>query len=71
MKNHLTRFLRSPGTNNLVVLTSEDIFNAKKIFMCRSIWRKELKNLSCSILGLYKGNVMTRKEIIQRGLCLI
>lgn len=30
MKNHLTRFLRSPGTNNLVVLTSEDIFNAKK-----------------------------------------
>ena len=39
--------------------------------MCRSIWRKELKNLSCSILGLYKGNIMTRKEIIHLGLCLI
>ena len=39
--------------------------------MCRSIWRKELKkNLSCSILGLYKGNIMTRKEIIHRCLCL-
>ena len=47
-----------------------DIFNAKKIFMCRSIWRKELKNMSCSILGLYKGK-MTRKEIIHLGLCLI
>ena len=39
--------------------------------MCRSIWRKELKNLSCSILGLYKGNIMTKKEISHLGLCLI
>ena len=58
------RLLRSPGTNTLMVLTFS-------MFMCRSIWRKELKkNLSCSILGLYKGNIMTRKEIIHRCLCL-
>lgn len=45
MKNHLARFLRSPGTNTWVVLTSEDTFNAKKIFMCRSISQRIEKKL--------------------------